>query len=121
MATVKAVWTELPNAGEGEAWRVQWPLLAGSDDGEAIVLNAYRDRSVQAEGTFDSGTVTMKGSNDGGTNFEGVRDPSSTALTFTAAGLKGVLEAAHKIKPVVSGGGGSCAITVTMFLGKTNR
>lgn len=118
MATVKAVWTELPNAGEGEAWKVQWPLLAGSDDGEPITLHQYRDRSVQVEGTFDSGTVTMKGSNDG-TNYEGVRDPSSTALTFTAAGLKGVLEAVRHIKPVVSGGGGSCSLTITMYLGRT--
>lgn len=120
MAEVKATITELQTAGLGDAYKVVWPLLAGTDTGEAVALYGYNDRSVQVEGTFDSGTVTMKGSNDS-TNFEGIRDPSSTALTFAAAGLKGVLEAVVQMKPVVSGGGGSCALTVTMICARTRK
>lgn len=120
MSEIKATITELQNAGFGDAYKVVWPLLAGSDTGEAVELFGFNDRSVQVEGTFDSGTVTMKGSNDS-TNFEGVRDPSSTALTFTTAGLKGVLEACRQMKPVVSGGGGSCSLTVTMICARTRK
>lgn len=118
LATRAGTMTELPNSGEGEAYKVVWTGLDGDDDGEPVTLIPYSDRSVQVEGTFDSGTVTIKGSNDG-TNYEALRDPSSTSLTFTAAGLKGILEAVHKIKPVVTGGGGSCALTVTMYFRKT--
>lgn len=120
MATRAVTLTELPNAGEGEVYKAVWTGLTGSDDGEALELRGYNDRSIQVEGTFDSGTVTVKGSNDS-TNYEGIRDPSSTALTFTAAGLKGVLEAVRLIKPVVSGGGGSCSLTVTMICARTKR
>ncbi len=120
MTTRVATITELPHAGDGGAFKVVWTGLAGTDDGEAVELKGYYDRSIQVEGTFDGGTVTIKGSNDG-TNYEGVRDPSSTALTFAAAGLKGVLEAVHQIKPVVSGGGANCSLTVTMFAVRTRR
>lgn len=116
MATVKPTVVELPVAGRGgPAYRVTWAAMAGSDVGEAYEIYGYNDRTVQAQGTFDSGTVVLQGTVDG-TNYQGLRDPSSTAISFTAAGLKGVLEAVHKVRPSVSGGGGSCAIDLTLLV-----
>ena len=114
MAEIKAVMTELLNPGEAQAWKVVWANMLAADTAEAVKLLGFNDRSVQVEGTFGSATITMNGSLDG-TNFRGLRDPSSTALTFTTAGLKAVLEAATSIKPATSGGDGTSSLTVTMI------
>lgn len=94
--------------------------MAGSDVGEAYEIYGYNDRTIQVAGTFDSGTIVLQGTVDA-TNYQTLRDPSSTAISFTAAGLKGVLEAVHKVRPSVSGGGGSCAIDVTLLVTKASK
>ena len=117
---IQPVLTELPWAGSGfRAWRVQWAGLANSNLGAPVDLVEFTDRSVQVEGTFGSGgTVAIQGSNDG-TNFETLRDPSSTSLSLQAAGLHGILEMTGLIRPNVTAGDTSTALTVTMFMRRT--
>lgn len=117
MSTVNPTITDLRY---GDGYTVKWTSMAGSDVGAPFEIYGYNDRTIQADGTFDSGTVVLQGTLDG-TNYQGLRDPSSTAISFTAAGLKGVLEAVYKVRPSVSGGGGSCAITVTLFVTKARQ
>lgn len=118
--TVNPVLTELPQANDGfRAWRVQWAAMPENSVGAAVDLVEFTDRSVQVEGTFGSGgTVVVQGSNDG-TNFETLRDPSSTSLSLTSAGIHGILEMTGLIQPQVSGGDGTTSLTVTMFMRRT--
>jgi hypothetical protein len=127
MTTVTPIITPYPTPGatnpKGEllSFVVQWLAMANGQTGIPVDLDAYSIRSVQVEGTFGAaGSVSIQGSNDG-TNYETLRDPSNTALTFLAAGLKGVLEMTGLIRPNVTAGDGTTALTVTLFARKTIR
>lgn len=122
MATVQPVLAELPTNHQGfKAWQVQWPNMHNGDVGAPIALVEYSDRSVQVEGTFGSGgSVAIQGSNDL-TNFETLRDPSSTALTLTTAGIHGILELTGEIAPTVTAGDGTTSLTVTLCVRRTWR
>jgi len=119
--TIQPVLTELPAADYGfRAWRVQWISLANGNLGGAVDLVEFTDRSIQIEGTFGSGgTCVIQGSNDGGTNYETLRDPSSTSLSLTAAGLHGILEMTGLIRPNITAGDGTTSLTITMFMRRT--
>ena len=74
------------------------------DDGDGAV--AFADKTVQVDGTFGTGTVTIEGSNDG-VSFFGLKDPNGTAISFTAAGMAAILENPRYIKPVITGATGA--------------
>lgn len=91
MATKNAVFTD--PQGDGSMQLITW-ALTGTDDGAPVQYGPWADRSVQvgiAGDNFSTGTVIIEGSNDGVT-WTTLRAPDSTALSFTAAGLKEVLE-----------------------------
>jgi hypothetical protein len=95
---------------------VRWSNLTNApDDGEAVELAGYADRSVQVQGIFDTTTVVIEGSNDG-VNYHTLTDPQGTALSFTAAGLRAILQIARYVRPRVTAGGAGTDITVTMFM-----
>ena len=107
-ATVDATFTE-------NATKVTWTsLVAASLNGEPIPENwsDFSDRSVQVIGTFGGATVTMQGSNDGGTTWNTLNDAFGTALTFTAGGIKQVTEVCGHMRPLVSSASGTTDLTV---------
>lgn len=97
--------------------KVKWtPLTTTNADGAAVDLNDYRDRSVQVLGTFGAGgSVTLQGSNDGGTTWATLTDQGGNNLTFTAAGLKHVQQLTEYIRPLVTAGDGTTSLTVYVF------
>ena len=84
-----------------------WENLNSGDDGEALTLNGNKV-SVQAIGTFAGSTITMQGSNDK-VNWTNLNDEAvpGNPCSFTATGLKGVLQTVKYIRPSVSGGTGT--------------
>jgi hypothetical protein len=93
---------------------VVW-VAANGDSGSPYEMRQQADRSVQIAGTFGAGgSVNVEGSNDG-TNYQILRDPQGVALTFTAAGLKQVLEITNYIRPRVTAGDGTTALTITLL------
>jgi len=71
---------------------------------------------VQATGTFGAGaSIALHGSLDG-TNYYALKDRSNTAIAVTAAGVVNVGDAPVYIKPVLTSGDGSTAITVTAVI-----
>lgn len=102
MATKNATFLVNP-AGDGSLEVITWPLLA-TDDGAPVQQAQWADRSVQvgvSGDNFGTGTVVIEGSNDGVT-WNTLRSPDSVALTFTAPGLKEVLEMTAYIRPRAS-------------------
>lgn len=96
---------------------VKWGPLAVGDTctadqnvGGAVI------RSIQIEGTANGGTIAITGSNDG-TNFENLNDIGGSAITGKSTGVfLQIQQPSLWIKPVLSGGGASTAITVTLYL-----
>lgn len=106
----------VPGQGSNNIKTVQWSLANG-DTGAPVGsdMAAYSDRSVQINGTFGAGgSVTIEGSNDG-TNWFPLSAPGGTALTFTTATLKQVLEGTLMIRPNCTAGDGTTALVVTMM------
>lgn len=120
MAVVAAVPSPLKTIPQGVL--ITWTLTSvpTTDTFEAVEWGGTGDRSIQAFGAvgatgFNGSTVTIQGSNDG-TNWVTLTDPSNTAITFTASGLKQVTEITRYIRPSLSvATGGSSTFTVTLF------
>jgi hypothetical protein len=91
-----------------------WSGLLNGDDGAPAGSSYSGDRTVQVFGTFGTGgTVIVEGSLDG-TNWFQLRDPTGTLISFTAAGGKAVMENAPYIRPRVTGGDGTTALSFLM-------
>lgn len=109
---------------------IRWSLLDGDDSGQAAFIPDYPDMTVQVTGTFDSGTAKLYGSNDidavradiaAGTLFGSataewtqIVDPQGTAISFASRGGEVLLENYAYILPVVTGGGGSTNLEVSI-------
>lgn len=89
---------------------VTW-ALGNADTGVASNIKRWADRTVHVTGTFGGATVTIQGSNDNVT-FATLNDNTGAALTFTAAGLKVILENPTYIRAVTSGGAGTAVVVV---------
>lgn len=90
-----------------------WAGLSADDDGEAVRLAVYSDRSIQVAGTFGGASVTIGGSNDGVT-FHALTDTFGEPLTLTAGALKQVVELPVFLKPRIFGGDGTTDLTVVL-------
>lgn len=90
----------------------KWTGLANGESGDTPAADILSgDRVMQVTGTFGAaGTIIAEGSLDG-TNWFQLRDPSSTLISFTAAGGKAILEAVPFVRPRVTGGDGTTALT----------
>lgn len=105
----------------GVAWVCKWEGLDSDDDGDELEMPAWSDRSVQVIGTFGSGgSLSFYGSNDG-TNFVILNDLEGAALTFTAAGLRSVMEITRYVKPLVTAGDGTTDLDVYLMLSGYRR
>lgn len=93
-----------------------WANLANGIDGAPLDQSQYTDKSVQVTGNFGAnGNLQLQGSNDG-VNWNVLTDPQGAALNISAGAIKFVAEATRYIKPVVTSGDGTTALTVTILL-----
>lgn len=101
--------------GADKTVRVLWEAMGDDDDGTPIIVGERPDGSVQPVGTFGGATVTLQGSNDG-VNWVSLTDEASTAVTFTATGLRMFLPRCWQVRVITAGGSGT-DIDVYMVLG----
>lgn len=90
--------------GDGATVRLIWTPVTENDTCAPAYLPEYSDKSVQVFGTFGGASVAIQGSNDGGTTYAVLHDPSGTAIAVVVAGFKAVLENTEYFKPVATGG-----------------
>ena len=112
MATVTPV-TTFPFETSLDVAVTTWSSMAASDDGQAVRLAVYSDRSIQVTGTFGGATVTIGGSNDGVTYFA-LTDTGGSQLVLTEAALKQIVELPVFIKPRITGGDGTTSVNVIL-------
>lgn len=93
-----------------------WSSLANGDIGSYLTEANHPDKTVQVSGTFGAGgTLILQGSNDGGSNWFPLTDPQGNNISFTAAGGKVIVENPGIIRPNVTGGDGTTALTVDIY------
>jgi len=121
MATRDHVKVKTPH--DGNAWVYEWSGLLQGDDGDWLPLPVHADKCVQAYGTWGVGAaIVLEGTNEEGdapANPDVLHDPSGVNLTLSNAEgsrLKQALESPYKIRPRVSGGDGTTALTVRMIV-----
>ncbi len=94
------------------------PLTTTNADGDGAAYAGSGDRTVAVAGTFGvGGTVIVEGTLDN-TNWFQLKDPSGTVISFSAAGLRAILENAVAVRPRVTAGDGTTAITATLVVRK---
>lgn len=93
---------------------VTWPGIANGGAGQPLQLGAWNRAYFAASGTFGSGgSVQVEGSNDGATWTK------LSPAALTGAGLfaaLGAVEMPLYVRPHVTAGDGTTAITVTAWL-----
>lgn len=119
MATITPTTRDVGPSGDGSIMLVTWPAVTAADTCAPVSFPAMADKSVQAAGTFDSGSVAVHGSNDG-SNYAALRNPASNVIAITTAGINAVLENTVFVQPVISGGGGSQSLTISMLFRMLN-
>lgn len=93
-----------------------WANMQNGDEGQAIELANFADRSVQVVGTFGAGgKVRIEGSNNG-TDYAPLTDPQGNDLDLTSAKIESVSEVVRWIRPRVIAGDGTTSLTVIMLL-----
>lgn len=103
MATINPTQVDVSSKGNRSAILVTWASVTEADTCTAISMPEFADKSIQVTGTFGGASVALQGSNDS-SNFAALRDPSSTTIAITTAGIRAVLENTVQIKPVPTGG-----------------
>lgn len=118
MATVNLARDGLTTGfGVGIGWT---PLTTANADGQRWDTQDFPDCSVQISGTFGAGgTLVIEGSNETTpTTWNTLNDPSGSPLSFTAAGLKQILELTRWVRPRVTAGDGTTSLTVRLYAGR---
>jgi len=111
MATI-AIGTGNPHIPNG--LKYTWETLTASDVGAAVPTEGKRDINAQVIGTF-GGTVTIQGSNDGGTTFTDLHDVNGDLIAITSAAFVQVLEAPELIRPSAGAGVSDVDVHLRMY------
>lgn len=102
---------------------VRWGPLGAGDTGVPLD-SGYRfaDRTVQIVGALGGATVAITGSMDG-VNWSPLTDPQGNALTGVAAlpRLEMLTELPRLLRPEITGGSGTTAVTVLLGGRRTIR
>jgi len=91
---------------KSETW-----TLGNADTGASALMRRWADRTVHVLGTFAGATITIQGSNDN-TNWLTLNDSLGSPLTFTATGMKLILENPIWVRAISSGGAGTAATVI---------
>lgn len=102
-----------------DAVMFRW-YLANGEAGDPVDLAAYADRSVQVLGTFGvGGSVRVEGSllpaPIADVDYGTLTDPQGNALDVTSAKIEAVSEASRWLRPRVTAGDGTTALTIVLL------
>lgn len=93
---------------------VIWKNIKQGDVCEYASVPSYPDKTFHVGGTPNGGTITFAGRNKGISGEVPIKDNTNTAISLTAVGGGFMLENYNQFRPVLSGGGGSTDLTVSV-------
>ena len=120
MASAIPVMTRDFGSSDGSMIQAIWTITTAGIDGVPIQYPEYADRTFQCSGTWGAATLAIQGSNDNVTYFTLSNAAGATAATFTADGMKSVIELPRFIKPILTAVGAGATITVTLVARRAN-
>lgn len=92
---------------------VAWTGLLNGDTGAPVEIAKYPDKTIQVVGDFGTGgTITMEGSNDGGTTWGVLHDPQGADFAIQNNEPQVIAESPLQLRPDVSAGNGSTDLDV---------
>ncbi len=101
---------------KGVARTIWETIVSGGVTNGAESAPGLPDKTVYVTGTFDSGRVTMEGSNNTATGpYVDCVDPQGNAIEFAADGQEAILENPQFIRPRVSGTTGGTDVDVILI------
>lgn len=106
------------STGHTAAFVATWADLALGDTGDSLPFSQYTDKSVQVFGIFGGATVALEGSNDG-VHWSPLTDPQGNDLLITSSKIEMVTEATLQVRPNITGGDGTTALTVCLLCKET--
>lgn len=114
--------TSLPDMITNLSVIYTWTAVPNADYGIPVKISGAPDKCVQIFGTFGaSGSITLEGSNDPRVESDiansvwfPLTDPQGGALTKTSAAGEQLLENPVYIRPRVTAGDGTTALTVIL-------
>ena len=117
MAEIKYTVIKIDQGKYGMGTLVEWKAVLAASTFQVFQAPAFSDASVQVDGTFDSGTVLVKGTNDrSGSNPQLLVDIFENAMTFvTSSSIKQLAQNPLVIVPSVSGGGASQTLNLRIL------
>lgn len=116
-----AVQAVTPLSVGDQVFTYTWATMANGDTGAPAQITNLADKTLTVTGTFGTGgSVQFEGSNDG-TNWFILKDPSSTTIIKTAAGISAVLEHPLQVRPHVTAGDGTTALVVILMARRGGR
>lgn len=114
----------IPKAESRDTISVLWTGLANGDSGAPVEIPGYHVRSAQVLNTLGAGgTVAIEGSNlpapSADADYGTLPNAQGTALAVTALGISSIGAPSRWIRPRVTAGDGTTAVTVAMILVRT--
>lgn len=101
--------------GNSNSFVAAWTPLSAGGTGAPIRFAQYTDKSVQVSGVFGGASLRFEGSNDGATYLP-LTDPQGNTLDFVSAKIKAVTEGSLWVRPNVTGGDGTTALSVFVLM-----
>ena len=122
MATVNPTISRNQAGGDDSILVATWtPLTTANADGATMKYPEWADRTFSVTGTFGAGgTLVIQGSNDGTNWFTLNSAAGATAASFTAAGIKTMIELPLFVRPFVSAGDGTTSLSVILVARRAN-
>lgn len=101
--------------GDGSVQIHTWALTTADHTGTPLPMAEWNDRSISFSGTWGGATAVLEGSNDG-VYYCTLRDPAGVALSFTADGLKQVMETVQYVRPRLSVVGTGATVSACLLI-----
>ena len=97
---------------------ITWAAMAQGDVGATYEASAhYPDKCVQFTGTFGGATIVLQGSlGTASPTYFTLTDPQGNAISKTDVAGEQVLENCYTVRPNITGGDGTTAITVKLLM-----
>ncbi len=123
MATAQAAIQNYNSDGDVSVKRVVWVLTTANTDGAPLEFTEWADRTFQFGNSGDTlgGAVgAVEGSNDGVTWYTLSNAAGATPATFSAFGIKTIIELPQFMRPNLTTPGAGASITVTLIARRAN-
>ena len=95
----------------------EWTLTTADPTGDPMAIAGFTDRAMQVKGNFGGATLTPQGTLDQSSpTYFTIRDAQGSALTFTTADGRQLLQNLFQFRPKLTSVGVGATVTVKLIV-----